>query len=338
MFKKIYRGIIDFVKEEWLFLISVITISIICCWPVDYYIIIGGGISDVGERIKVENGTDSKGSFNLSYVSELKGTTVSYLLSYVIPGWERVGIDYYQYDENDDFDDIKFRGELDLKNANSVAIKNAYELAQKKCDIESTNIYVIAKFSEFDSNLEIKDKIVSINGKSFDSILKYQQYMQTLDADKEVSVVVLRDGKEVTVKNKLYDYNGRKILGISLNYYYELDVKPKVNINFNSGESGPSGGLMTTLEIYDQLVKKDITKGYTIAGTGTIEEDGSVGEIGGVSHKVYGADDGGANIFLVPTGKNYEEAIKTKKEKNLNIKIYAVSTVEDAIKVLDELE
>lgn len=337
MFKKIIRGTIDFIKEEWIFLITVISISIICCWPVDYYIIIGGGISDVVERIEVEDGYSSKGSFNLSYVSELKGTTVSYLLSYIIPSWERLGIDYYQYDELDDFDVIDFRGDLELKNANSLAIKTAYELAEKDIKVLSNNIYVIAKFEEYESDLKVKDQILKIEGKSFDSISEYKEFIQTFDVDDEIVVTVLRDNKEVDVKSKIYDFEGRKILGISLNYYYELEVDPEVDINFKNGESGPSGGLMTTLEIYNQLVKEDITKGYTIAGTGTIEEDGSIGTIGGVRYKVLGATDGGADIFLVPAGKNYEAAIAAKDEMKLDIDIYAVSTIEEALDILSDL-
>lgn len=337
MIKKLFRGTIDFIKEEWIFLVTVISISIICCWPVDYYIIIGGGISDVGERIEVENGYSSKGSFNLSYVSELKGTTVSYLLSYVIPSWERLGIDYYQYDESDDFDTIDFRGDLELKNANSVAVKTAYELANKDIKVISNNIYVIAKFEGYESDLKIKDQILKIDGKALNSVKEYQQLIQTFDVGDEVVVTVLRNDKEVDVVNTIYDLEGRKILGISLNYYYELEVDPEVDINFESGESGPSGGLMTTLEIYNQLVKEDITKGYTIAGTGTIEEDGSIGSIGGVKYKVLGAADGGADIFLVPAGSNYESAIAAKEEMNLDIEIYAVSTIEEALDILNNL-
>ena len=46
---------------------------------------------------------------------------------------------------------------------------------------------------------------------------------------------------------------------------------------------------MLTLAIYNSLVDKDITKGKKVVGTGTIEEDGSVGSIGGVKYKLNGA-------------------------------------------------
>ena len=48
---------------------------------------------------------------------------------------------------------------------------------------------------------------------------------------------------------------------------------------------GPSAGLMFTLEIYNQLVDEDLTRGHEIAGTGTINEKGEIGPIGGIQQK-----------------------------------------------------
>ena len=91
---------------------------------------------------------------------------------------------------------------------------------------------------------------------------------------------------------------------------------------------------MTTLAIYDSLIEEDLTHGLKIAGTGTISIDGTVGDIGGVKYKVGGAEIGGAKIFFVPSGENYEDAIKVKKEKNYKIEIVEVKTIDDAINYL----
>ena len=87
---------------------------------------------------------------------------------------------------------------------------------------------------------------------------------------------------------------------------------------------------MTALVIFNKLISYDITKGYKIAGTGTIDEDGTVGEIDGVKYKLKGAVKDKADVFLVPSG-NYEEAIKLKEKNNYKIKIIEVKTFEDAI-------
>ena len=94
---------------------------------------------------------------------------------------------------------------------------------------------------------------------------------------------------------------------------------------------------MTTLAIYDSLIEKDLTKGLKIVGTGTIDIEGNVGEIGGVKYKLKGVVNNKADIFFVPNGKNYEDAIKIKKEKGYNIKIVGVSTLDEAIEYLENL-
>ena len=108
-----------------------------------------------------------------------------------------------------------------------------------------------------------------------------------------------------------------------------------VNIKIKSkeSESGPSGGLITALAIYDAITKEDITKGKKIVGTGTISQDGKVGEIGSVSYKIASAAKAKADIFLCPK-ENYKEAKKYAKKHNLKIKIKVVSTFEDAINYL----
>ena len=91
---------------------------------------------------------------------------------------------------------------------------------------------------------------------------------------------------------------------------------------------------MMALSIYGNLTNQDLTNGKTIVGTGTIDIDGNVGSIGGVKYKLIGAVKNKADIFIVPNGENYDEAIKIKKEKNYKIKIIGVSTLKEAINEL----
>ena len=96
---------------------------------------------------------------------------------------------------------------------------------------------------------------------------------------------------------------------------------------------GPSAGLMFTLQIIDQLTPGTLTHGQRIAGTGTISIDETVGPIGGIHQKVYGAMDAGAVAVLVPAG-NYEEALVAAVGR---IEIVRVETVDDALAFLATL-
>ncbi len=336
MLKKFYEKVKEFIKTEYKFILFLIVFVVICTWPVNYYIVIGGGISDVSDRVVVENGDSSDGSFDLSYVSELKGTTLSYLLSYVMPHWKRVSMDDYKYTTDEDYQAIEFRSELDLLSSNSNAIYYAYKLADKPCEVVKTDVYVIVKFPEYDNPLEVGDKLLKVNGVLCANLVEFQEAIQKVEGN-SVSLTVFRDGKEMELTSKLYEEENRKVLGVGLQSVTTYDVDPEVEFQFEKNESGPSAGLITTLSIYDQLTKGDLTKGKLIAGTGTIEADGSIGQIGEVEYKLLGAARGGAQVFLVPAGENYQDCKKMKKDENLDIQLISVKNIDDAIKKLKDL-
>lgn len=336
--RKIYESIKSTLKEDYKFIIFIIILYIILQIPLNYYITVGGGTSDISSRIKVEDGYDNAGSLNISYVTQLPGTLLTYSLSYIIPTWERESTSLYKYSEEESIEDIEFRSDLDLITANGTATYWAYTLANKNVELTSQKLYVITTFSEYETPLKVKDQILSIDGNTYSTINEYKEYLQTKNTSTPVKVKIVRNDKEQEVEANLHEIDGKLFLGVGLQYAKTYKTNPKVKIKFKSSESGPSGGLITTLEIYNQLTKNDITKGKKIAGTGTIEEDGTIGEIGGVEHKVLGAAKNHADIFLVPSGKNYEAAIKYKKEKNLKIKLVEVKTIQDAIKKLEGLK
>ncbi|MMZ64946.1 Lon protease [compost metagenome] len=92
--------------------------------------------------------------------------------------------------------------------------------------------------------------------------------------------------------------------------------------------------MIFTLEIYNQLTPGDLSKGYRIAGTGTIDQDGNVGEIGGIVHKIVAADRKGADLFFVPEG-NYEAALGKAQAIGTRMELVPVRTLQDALDYLD---
>ena len=92
---------------------------------------------------------------------------------------------------------------------------------------------------------------------------------------------------------------------------------------------------MLTIAIYDKLVSKDLTNGLKIVGTGTIDYDGNVGQIDGVAYKLKGAVKKGADIFIAPTGENYQECVKLKNKKGYKIDIIEAKTFEQVIRQLE---
>lgn len=145
--------------------------------------------------------------------------------------------------------------------------------------------------------LEAGDEFVSVAGTPTPDASAVQAAVRAQEPGEPLSIVVRRDGAEKTVSVTPRDYEGTTIIGVLLGRDYELPVDVTITAG---GVGGPSAGTMFTLAVYDVLTPGDLTGGKHIAGTGTMEPDESVGPIGGIRQKLFGARDGGADYFLAP--------------------------------------
>ena len=332
MINKIYEKIINFIKEEYLFIILMIFILFLGFYHLPYNIYVGGGIINLDERVEVSNSKDLSGNLNICYVKSLRGTIPTYLLSYVFD-WQRVSINDAKVDENDNAKDMWRREELYLEEANSSSIIAAYKLKGYGLTINKELLKVLYLYKESESDLKIGDTIISINNvllKEFDDI---KDIIKNFNVGDKISIVYERDGKVNEGYFYLKEIEGEKKAGLYLVKLYDYDIDNEISFKFKSSEGGSSGGLMTSLYIYNKIAK-DVTKGRKIVGTGTIDSDGNVGEIGGVKYKLKGAVKSKADIFFVPE-KNYEEAINEKKKNNYDIDIIMVKTLSDAVNYLE---
>ncbi|HEY9370770.1 S16 family serine protease [Streptomyces sp.] len=122
----------------------------------------------------------------------------------------------------------------------------------------------------------------------------------------------------------------------ALNY---LDKSPKdVKVTLHLADiGGPSAGLLFSLGIVDKLdgngAGGDLTGGRVIAGTGTIDADGTVGAVGGVALKTQAAGRDGATVFLVPKA----ECDDAEAELPKGVRLIPVSTLKDAVASLKAL-
>lgn len=97
---------------------------------------------------------------------------------------------------------------------------------------------------------------------------------------------------------------------------------------------GPSAGLMFTLGIIDKITPMDLAGGRFVAGTGSIDEFGNVGAIGGIPLKMIGAKKMGATIFLVPA----DNCAEAKSAAPSGLRLIKVATATDAVKSLNALK
>lgn len=183
------------------------------------------------------------------------------------------------------------------------------------------------------SIIEPGDTIRIVEGKDITTVEDVTSALEGLKPGDTITMTLERDDTSVEVEVELAekeDEPGAPLIGIGLG---ELN-EPPFPISIEPGDvGGPSAGMMHTIAIIDSLTEGELTGGHVIAGTGTIQSDGAVGNIGGIRQKVVGAEAAGAEYILVPQG-NYEAALTAERD---TIEIVPVAHLDDAIQFLESL-
>ena len=339
MLNKFYLRVKKFMKDYYKSIIFLIICYFVFTFPLPYYIYAGGGTINIDDRVVIDNdNSKSKGSLNFAYVKELEGNVASFILGNIIPGYDIEKQEDVELNEDETSEDIMFRNRIYLENANETAIMLAYKKAGKEVRIENKHFYIIYVEDKEEDGLRVGDELLKVNGKEIENVEDYTNEVQNHEVGENIKVTVKRDDKEKDVIATVKEGGEYKVTGVSVSTIYEYRTDPKVELNFKDSEGGPSGGLMLTLAIYDKLTKVDLTNGLKIVGTGTISSDGTVGEIGGVKYKLNGAVKADADLFLVPKGDNYKEALKEKEEHDYDIEIKAMGTFDEAVEYLESLK
>jgi Lon-like protease len=178
-----------------------------------------------------------------------------------------------------------------------------------------------------DGKLYSGDTILAIDRKPVRSMDDASRLLDAVGAGTPVDFTISAAGQthDISVTKGKCPGTSKPLIGIDLIDPFPFDVA------ISSGDiGGPSAGLMFALGLYDTLTPGDLTQGRTIAGTGTIDETGAVGPIGGITDKVVAAERVGADIFLVPKD-NWNEL---KGVDTGDMKLIEVSSFADALKAL----
>ena len=113
----------------------------------------------------------------------------------------------------------------------------------------------------------------------------------------------------------------------------DFDPGLPFDVSIDSGQvGGPSAGLAFTLSIIDLLTEGELTGGHRVAVTGTIQPDGSVGNVEGYAQKAAAAAEQDTDVFLVPTA-GLEEAVAHAH----GMRVIGVDTLDDALAALVEI-
>jgi PDZ domain-containing protein len=310
-----------------------------------YYVSKPGIAKELAPIIQVADGTEGKGSFMLTTVRMGRANIYSYVEAKLFDYVELYPVEAILH-ETETQEEYNARQLHMMAGSKLNAIEVAYKKAGYPVDYEYKGVYVVQVVPDMpaEGKLRSGDRIIKVDGQEFPSSERFIEYVGNKEAGDQVELTIKREDKTktVNVSVKPFKDDPKKFgIGISLVDDKEIIVDPKVTVKTDE-IGGPSAGLMFSLEIYDQLMEEDFTKGYKIAGTGTIDSKGTVGPIGGIDQKIVAADKAGAEIFFAPNEKggkdsNYKLAVKTAQDIDSKMKVIPVDVIDDAIIYLEKL-
>lgn len=303
-----------------------------------------GRASEVAPMIKVENADkDEKGTFMMTTVSA-SYANVALLIASVFNSNSEVVLKETRLGNKTE-QEYAAEQVYYMNSSQSFAVQAAYHAAGIPYEDVVDYLYVFSVPGTANSGqFRPGDRIVSVEGQHIPDPQALSALLSSRKIGDRVEAVLQRDGKEITEQVALVEVTdadtgkGKPGLGVVIGAVQK--VEPKVagkSVSFTDTDvGGPSAGLMFTMEIYNQLTPGDLTGGHRIAGTGTINAEGTVGAIGGVKHKIVAADRERAEVFFVPV-KNYDEAKAKADEIGTSMKLVPVSTLGEALDYMEKL-
>jgi PDZ domain-containing protein len=180
--------------------------------------------------------------------------------------------------------------------------------------------------------LKAGDVIIAIDGKAVSGSGDAVSAIRARAPGDTLRMQVRRgDAAPVDLQAVLADDGGKPLLGVRLS----TKIKLPFEINIDSGRVvGPSAGLAYGLELLDLLTPGELTGGSSVAVTGELLSDGTVGPIGGVAQKAVAVRRAGIKVFLVPK----ENEAEAKAHAGGGLEIRGVGTFEEALKALGSLQ
>lgn len=154
-------------------------------------------------------------------------------------------------------------------------------------------------------------------------------------ADEAIALTLLRDGEpiEVSLVPVPVEDADAPLIGVASQTLHAR-VELPVPVEVDSGRiGGPSAGLMIALTVYDKVLPEvDLAAGRRIAGTGTLDEQGMVGRVGGVGLKALAAAREGAQLFLAPASQTAEA--RAGVPQGSAMRVVGVATFDAAVAAL----
>ncbi|MFO7819720.1 MAG: PDZ domain-containing protein, partial [Halanaerobacter sp.] len=307
-------------------------------YPINYYLVSPGVAEDIAPMVNIKaDSYATAGKIMLTTVSMKRANLIDYFWVKLFKPelYELQSMDFLPEDVDlDEYFNLmqEMMTESQLK-AKAVALKEVGY--QPQITGQGVKIVQVLEKSDGYGRLKEGDIIVGVDGTKVQLLTETVNKIQDRELGDKVEVTVKREEekKRYTIKTKALQQNSEQpSIGVLITPYKRKYNFP-IQIEINAGKiGGPSAGSMFALEIYNGLTEDDITQGSKIAGTGTINLDGTIGPIDGIKQKIAAAKKEEAQLFFVPAG-NWETAQEMKKK---DLKLVRVENFVDIINYLTQ--
>lgn len=282
--------------------------------------------------IEIE-GTDvepTAGELNMTTVSQRDGLTLGQAMTLWLSGREQLLPRDLVYPPDKTRDDIDKANQAEFKSSEDSAEYAALSFLDYP---RAVTVETVSDDGPAKDKLRDGDAIDAVNGTPVADVAAFTGLLEHTKPGDDIVVDFRRKNEApgtVTItlgSNEDRDYG---YVGVGVR---DAPWAP-FTIDFNLANiGGPSAGLMFSLAVVDKLTPGELNDGRNVAGSGTIDGDGKVGSIGGITHKLAAANEAGATVFLVPAD-NCAEAVSAKQDGMELIKVETLDSAVEALKTV----
>jgi PDZ domain-containing protein len=177
------------------------------------------------------------------------------------------------------------------------------------------------------------DILDTVNGQKFVDSDQLHSIVLKNGTAKPMTIVFTRKGVSHTAQLTPEASSAGPVVGVYLTEKYDFPFPVQVQLQ---DVGGPSAGMMFALGIIDKLTPGQLNGGKHVAGTGTITAFGTVGAIGGIRQKMYGARAAGATYFLAPASNcGGDDGVRGHIPAGLTV--FATSTLKQSVADLNAI-
>jgi PDZ domain-containing protein len=309
--------------------------------PSPDYLVLPNPAQPLQGRVKVEGGQEPTTPGGIYYldVTLRRATWLEHVFPFTRPDGASLTPGSEVVPHGSSFAAERKQNIAEMQRSETVAAAVALRQAGFHVRARNTGVLVESIFRNAPAakSLHEGDVIVGVDGKATPSVTRLRHVLGPLRPHTVVTLRLRRAGTGAFTSVRVEtipdpSVRGRTIIGI-YRAGQAADITLPVKVDIDLGDvGGPSAGLPFALDVFEQL-GHDVDHGLKIAATGELDLDGSVGSIGGVKQKTFGARRAGVDVFLVPAGENAAEARRYAGQ----LRVVPVESFQQALRVLASL-